>query len=859
MKDLLAANVRSHARRYLATGLAVTISTAFVVACLFFTSALAEGLIAQTRSAYTGAAIAISLDEDTDADLPASGLEGVAEKVATVPGVSAVGYERSALVSLNVGSTRIKKGLTTLLPEPLAQPRLVRGALPTDGHGIVLDEESARILGVGVGGQVEFTDLAGGRGSDQSGRTLGGSASGHSAPTLTVTGISPAVRSGMASVRMSAEGVRQLGLGTYIRSVLVAGDGLNFAEESPVSAADSAALTAAVKKVLADEPGYVVLPAQTALEAQLDKGKVGVVSSAGVILLFPGIATLVSAIVVATTFQVILAQRRRELALLRAIGARSRQVRSLVLLEALVVGAVSSLVGTVLGTVITAASLVPLGVARDAGEALALVPWFVVAGTGLGATVLTALLGLRPALAVSGVAPMVALSPVDEAAPSARRSTIGRMVVGLVLAAGGGVAMWFGLADTDPTRGFLITFLGGLVTWIGTLFICSACLPAITGAVGLAVRGPVGEMARGNTLRNPSRTAATGTAVVIGVTLITMMAVGATSVRATLEGEVDARRPFDLVVQSIEGDVRPGLLERIASTDGIEAVAPVRGVTAELRTGGFSIPVSLMGVPDLQKVAHSEVSAVKEHLVQLPQDDHSIAGPVTVCAGGSTAAGGEAGHGAQARCVDLEAETSTEVTTGAAMVSEAVLATIAPDAPVVRVIVKLAPAADAEVVQSALLSLDAQVDVNGAALERAMYGRMIDLVLAIVVGLLAVSVVVALVGVTNTLSLSVHERTRENGLLRALGMTRASMRRMLALEAVLVSLTASLVGLALGVFFGVVGTWAIPLDVITTHIVIPWQVVAATVVVAVLAATTASWLPGRRASRTSPVEALAAL
>jgi putative ABC transport system permease protein len=160
-------------------------------------------------------------------------------------------------------------------------------------------------------------------------------------------------------------------------------------------------------------------------------------------------------------------------------------------------------------------------------------------------------------------------------------------------------------------------------------------------------------------------------------------------------------------------------------------------------------------------------------------------------------------------------------------------------------------------VQSDILSINQDLDVSGAAAERALYTQIINTVLAVVIGLLAVSVLVALVGVANTLSLSVAERTRENGLLRALGFTKKQMQRMLAAESLYIALSGAIVGLGLGILFGWVGVLAMPLEVSHTIIVIPWIQIIGVIAVAIVSALLAAWWPGRKAARTSPVEALA--
>ena len=168
----------------------------------------------------------------------------------------------------------------------------------------------------------------------------------------------------------------------------------------------------------------------------------------------------------------------------------------------------------------------------------------------------------------------------------------------------------------------------------------------------------------------------------------------------------------------------------------------------------------------------------------------------------------------------------------------------------------MADGADAETVQAALLK-DSHLSVNGSALERQTYTKIIDRLMLVLVGLLGVSVLVSLVGVANTLSLSVAERTRENGLLRALGLTRRQMKSLLALEALFLSLTGALIGVGMGVAFGWVGVMSLPIEGATPVLSVPWLQLVGVCVVAIVSALIASWLPGRRAAKVSPSEALA--
>lgn len=834
MNELLRANVRQHARRYVATGLAVAISMAFVVICLVFSSGLSNSLTQAVRDEYSGAAVIVDMDPDSSSTQSADAITRIQTTIGGIDGVHAVSPRSYIFTEIANGDKRVQRNVSVVAPEPLGNPKLAEGSDPSSATEVALDRNSANELGVGIGDTVQLKSAIGsGTHHDftVSGIVEFSSLQSLNNPTIVVT------RQGGELLTDGADSVYALMVAT---------------SSAQVSGADQDALAQRIEQVLPADSGLRVRSAHTAIADDLEQMKLGQGTMLAVLLIFPVIALAVAAIVVSTTFQIVLQQRQRELALLRALGARAGQVRSLIMRETIVVGAVSSLVGVVAGVLLGAGGLVLIDFQSTYLSALTAVnPWEMVGVWALG-TLLTFLVGMRPALGVARISPIEALTSADEGGHDAKRTHRVRLAFGAVLTVIGAVGMLLGLRMANDTVGFMVAFFSGVVALFGALFVSSVLLPRVTFALGLPFRGVVARMARANTVRNPERTAATGTAIVIGVTLITMMSVGAGSLRATLVGEVDSQRPYDLQVSSSTGAISDVLVQRINDVSGVAA-------TEDLRTGIGSASVNdqpvvgasgegtvqISGQPDLNAVAHSAVTPVGDGEAWVSDQIATAGDTVRLCASdGGT-------------CVELSATPEQGQAKDAVTVSASTLQKLAPDAGISEVVLKLDDGANVDTVISDLSSLDPDLTVGGAAQERAMYTQMINMVLAVIVGLLGVSVLVALVGVTNTLSLSVHERTRENGLLRALGLTRGQMKRMLAAEALLTAVSGAVVGIVLGIILGWIGTLAIPMDVSHTIIVIPWWQIGGVLVVAVLCAVVASWWPGRRAARTSPVEALA--
>ncbi|MFE5307710.1 ABC transporter permease [Isoptericola sp. NPDC056605] len=596
------------------------------------------------------------------------------------------------------------------------------------------------------------------------------------------------------------------------------------------------------------------------------------------VLVFAAVALLVAALVIANTFQVLVAQRTRTLALLRCVGADKGQLRRSVLFEAAVLGLLSSAVGLVAGVGLAQAALT-IGRGMDLGVPLpatvTITPAVVLIPLAVG-TLVTLVAALSPARAATRVAPLEALRPAD--APSAARGA-GRVrlvlsilvsVIGFALL-GGGVAL--STVGQEPTTGLLVALAGGVLSFVGVLVGAVFWLPRVVALAGRLVgaSGPTARLAAANTLRNPRRTAATSTALLIGVTLVGMMSTGAASARVTMDSELDSRYPVDVTVSTdlssdptsvAAGDsavtpVPSALAGTVGDVTGVSRVvetpATAATVTGDGVDEGLALTVRGVTPDDAASVMRSTetVAPLAKGTVVVPEDVADVWG---VDDGQTLTLTGPDGS------LDVTAAV-TDLADGSLVVVPDDLSALDPDAPVTSLWVGLDDPSDAASVvpsiQDAVADTEAPADVMGAAVERAGFQQVIDTALGIVVGLLAAAVVIALIGVANTLSLSVIERRRESATLRAIGLSKGQLRGMLAVEGLLIALVGAVLGVLLGLVYGWAGAAAALGWAGTPVIVVPWRDVLVMLVVAAVAGLVASVAPARTAVKTSPVEALA--
>lgn len=713
MRSVVLAGLRAHLLRLLLTGLVVVLSVGFTAATLILTDSLDAGARRDLAADADGVDLAVLAPGDgylSAAD---------ADAVAALDGVAAAAPRREASMHTVDADGRI---------DPFGYARLLAPPLGTtiDGDGVVLDRRSADRLGLGVGDEITVA-------ADGSAELVALPIAALADPTAD-TGDDPEITASWDVVREFADPAGAT------RVDLRLADG-----------ADPAAVRAAL-------PGGLEALTGTELAQRLVEGSSQREALRIPLLVLGAVSLIVAAFVIANTFRILVAQRTRELALLRTVGATRRQVLRGVLTESAAVGLAGSLAGVGAGAV---TALVVGSVLDEGPGSMPLVvtgttvTWSVVIGVLM--TVGSALL---PARAATRVSPLAALQAVPDGADS-RSAGRARMVLGLLAMVAGALLQVAGAAagTSGGGMGLIAVVFGAAVCFLGLLVLGPKVVPPLVRVLGGVTARFAGgsrstaELATANAVRNPRRVAATTAALLIGVTTVAGFLTVVESARDSVSVVVDGRVPADFAV---------------------------RTATAE-------------PIPDAVARAIEELPEIGSVVV----DDEDLLAV--------NAADGVDGDDARAAIV-----TATE------------------DHP--------------------------ELSVQSFAQRRADFEQDLNEAVNIVLAILALALVIAFIGIANTLSLSVHERTREIGLLRALGLTRRQTRVMLGVEAALMGAVAAVVGSAAGALFA----WAAVTSVEELEFHAPWGVLALSGAVATVLGVVASIAPGHRAARTSPVVALAA-
>ena len=567
------------------------------------------------------------------------------------------------------------------------------------------------------------------------------------------------------------------------------------------------------------------------------------------LLVFAGVALFVGAFLIFNTFTILVAQRQRELALLRALGASRGQVIRSVLVEALVVGLIASVLGLGLGVGVAIGLQALLrAVGGDLPEGPLVITTTTVVTCFVVGILVTAVAALLPARKASRVPPVAAMRDAAIPEPSLRRGT----VVGVVLLALGVAAIAGGLGGNLGLLG-----LGALLCFLAV----AALSPLLSRPAARLLGAPFarkvpGRLGRLNAMRNPRRTASTAAALMIGLALVSTVSILGASAKASIDKIISGAVGADLVVQQTSGfnGFPPAVGKSIAALPEVEDVDVLRFEPAKIgekSTFITAVPADSIGTSltltrtagDLELEPGVLLLSESEAEARGYEPGETVQATFTKGATRDFRVGGVYEDNELIGPYLFDESAAADFTT---QLDGVVLVKIADGVAIADLRTAVDEAIKGYPTVEAISSDEFAADVSGQ----------IDVVITIISVLLLLSVLIAVLGIVNTLALAVIERTRELGLLRAVGLGRGQTRRMVTVEAVIVSVFGALLGIAVGSAFGITLQRALADDGIT-ELRFPVGRLIAFVVVAAVAGVLAALLPARRAARLDVLAAVA--
>jgi putative ABC transport system permease protein len=634
------------------------------------------------------------------------------------------------------------------------------------------------------------------------------------------------------------------------------GDNLIVASADP--GVSSATLAARVSARLSGQGDEVITGAELATDEANSTAHVSKVLTTG-LLIFAMISLMVACIVVYNTFNILIAQRSRELALQRCVGASRRQVFGSMLAESGLTGLAASVAGVAAGIAVSwgllhVVSTHPPLVISPSAVIIAL-------ATGLAVTMAASVL---PALAATRVAPLAALAVAAEPAVTAR---IGWRRVAV---AAGSVATGAGLTyagvQLGSGNGLVGLAAGGCLCFVALLALGPLIAPPVITVLGwlpARLTRVTAQLATANARRNPHRVATTTAALTIGITLMTVFSVVVSSAQKSADAAIDGHFPFDYMVTSTEHGqpVPPRIISTLDASPRLALVAAVYQGTAtvgreQMPLGAYSH--NALGTAVRPAMVSGSLTAIGPgsaavDISALAALHTSLAGTIVVTTPDARAE--------RLRVVAVYDAGEYKSPLPAVLIStDDYLRGYRPAGPDM-VVVDAAPgvstAASRAVVTSAIAP-DPLLEADTAADYKAQLNHSVDTILEMFGALLGLAILIALFGISSTLTLSVIERTRESALLRALGLTRGQLRRMLLCEAVLMAALAAVLGIGLGSAFGVAMVRALS-SAASGRVVlsVPYAQLALYALISACAGLLAAVRPARRAARTSVVTAMA--
>ncbi|MFC3895039.1 ABC transporter permease [Lentzea rhizosphaerae] len=577
-----------------------------------------------------------------------------------------------------------------------------------------------------------------------------------------------------------------------------------------------------------------------------------------VLLGFAGIALFVGIFIILNTFSIIVAQRTRELALLRSMGASRGQVIGSVVLEAFVIGLIASIIG--LGAGIGVGALLAKIFSSVGGTNLQLagigVPMSAVISSFAVGIVVTVIAAVMPALRASRIAPVAAMR--EAATPDRPLTKI--TIIGALVVAAGGTALGFGFNQASLP----LIFGGILVAFVGVALLTPLLSKPMVSLIGRLLSWSMpGLLGRRNSARNPRRTAITAAALMVGISLITGVSVVLTSATKSIEKLAAGQIQTDLIIsgegqmEGMPASFKRDVLTKVEQTDGVSSAF------------GWASDGVLQGENQMFAIAPTDVAAMKTMFGLKPKfgdiaplKDGQLALPEDLAA----EKGWSVGSTVTLQLAKAEPQTytvgfiwaKTQVLQGALVLPESAAKSFRSDQ-IGQAFLQVKPGTSVADVQKRVEPLFAdnpEITVQDRSGFVKQTTSQFDTVLLMIQILLALAILIAVLGVINTLALSVIERTRELGLLRAIGMRRAQVMRMITVESVVISVFGAVLGLAVGVALGLATVQALK-DQGISEIGFPWVTMVQYLVVAAFVGVIAAILPAIRAARLNVLDAIA--
>jgi putative ABC transport system permease protein len=841
IRGLLARKLRSAL-----TGFAVVIGVAFVSGTFIFTDTINASFTDLFERVSKGVDVNVTAKQPVEGDfggrlqpLP----EGTLEKVEAVVGVEAAEERFETIVSIfdqqreRVGGDGPPSIVFSSNEERFDPLTYVDGDPADEAGEVTLDEATADRAGFEVGDEI----LIGGRQPATAYEISG------------ITNVGDQRSIGIQSLSMPLAEVQKLAQepGSITEVVAAAEDGTS-PEQLKAAISEAVGGTGVVRtgKEQAEESASNISDSLGFLKIAL--------------LIFAGVAVLVGGFLIFNTFAVTVAQRSREFALLRTLGASRRQVLNSVLTETLVIGFVASVAGIVVGVVLAPALrslLASFGLELPStGTVIAARTVIVGLLVGMIATLVS---GLVPARRATHVEPVEAMR--DAGTPGTRRVSRKRLLVSIVVIGLGLASLLFGLfGGVGGSGGAALVGFGMIAMIFGVALLAPVLVRPLARFIGAPLerlQGMPGRLARENAERQPQRTAITASALMIGLALVVFTAIFAAGLRGSIDKVIDEQLSRSaLIVTHDDGfsPVPPGVSEQLSRTAGVTVVSPLRWDQANVKGAGDAVPATGVDPATVTQLFEPEIARGDLQALASLRDDQAFASEswakdhdfglgdkleVTTPAGKRVSYELAGTYDNKVGMLGQFLVTNTTMTDDWNQPDDAFILVGGQGKPEA-----LAEAASASLADFPVAKAQTLAEYKDESADQ------VNQLLGLVYALLSLSVIVALLGIVNTLALAVHERTRELGLLRAVGMSKRQVRRMVRAESVITALIGAVLGLVLGIVFAVVVSR--PLADEGFVLTFPVGTLITLSVLAAIAGVLAAIPPARRASRVDVLRAV---